>query len=98
MLEVFTHRSLRYEGAPSNEEFGDSARLAELGAQVLQMIVTWLFFSKRPLLKAEEIVVQRDEALSDANIEAWLAAYKLREKLRFAASAMSQLHNPAVCP
>jgi hypothetical protein len=57
LLEVFTHRSLRFSGAPMNDEFGDSERLAILGAEVMELITTYCLFCKRPMLKADEIEV-----------------------------------------
>jgi dsRNA-specific ribonuclease len=77
-----------------NDEFGDGARLAELGAQVLQMVVTWSLFTKRPMLQASEIVEQRDEILTDSNIGTWLSAYKLREKVRGTSEAMKTINLP----
>ena len=60
ILEVFTHKSLRFPGAPINEdsEFGDNERLAVLGEKVLELAVTFALFNKRPILKAEEIEVR----------------------------------------
>lgn len=60
ILEVFTHKSLRFPGAPINEdsEFGDNERLSILGEKVLQLAVTFALFNKRPMLKAEDIEVR----------------------------------------
>ena len=60
ILEVFTHKSLRFPGAPINEdsEFGDNERLSVLGEKVLELAVTFALFNKRPMLKAEEIEVR----------------------------------------
>jgi dsRNA-specific ribonuclease len=55
ILEVFTHRSLRYPGAPSNELFGDNERLAVLGAKALDTAVIYALFYKRPMRTAEEL-------------------------------------------
>ncbi|EIN13931.1 hypothetical protein PUNSTDRAFT_29547, partial [Punctularia strigosozonata HHB-11173 SS5] len=93
-LEVFTHRSLRFPGAPMNDDFGDSERLAVLGAKVLEMITTNCLFCKKPMLKADEIEAQTNEILSEANVDAWLSAYKIREKLRCAPDALSTLNTP----
>ncbi len=59
ILEVFTHRSLRFPGAPSNEdsEFGDNTRLAALGEKILEAAVTDTLFRKRPMLSAVDIEV-----------------------------------------
>jgi dsRNA-specific ribonuclease len=60
MLEVFTHKSLRPDlsGEPTNDEYGGNDRLAELGAKVLEMAITFCLFSKRPMLKAADIEVR----------------------------------------
>ena len=59
ILTVFTHRSLRFPGAPRDDdaEYGDSDRLAVLGEKALDMAVTDALWRKRPMLKAEEIQV-----------------------------------------
>jgi len=96
ILEVFTHKSLRFPGAPIDEdsEFGDNERLSTLGEKVLELAVTSALFSKRPMLKAEDIEIQRHEILSDANIENWVVAYKMREKVRCSADAVLSLSTP----
>lgn len=60
ILEVFTHRSLRFAGAPINEDsdHGDGERLAILGKKVLETVVTDTLFRKRPMLKGDEIEVR----------------------------------------
>jgi dsRNA-specific ribonuclease len=92
-LAVFTHSSISHT---ANEEFGDSTRLAELGATVIRMIVTWSLFCKHPLLSAEDIQKQSEELLSDAMIDSWLTRYRLREKLRFSSDAVKVLNSPKV--
>lgn len=59
ILEVFTHKSLRFPGAPTNEdsEFGDSERLAELGEKAFHVAVTDALFKKRPMLNVEDLKV-----------------------------------------
>ena len=59
ILDVFTHRSLRFPGAPTNDasEYGDNIRLALLGETVLQTAVKATLFKKRPMLSAEKITV-----------------------------------------
>ena len=56
-LDVFTHNSLRMESAPMNEEYGNTDRLAELGASTLKLAVATHFFRQKPLLSADEIAV-----------------------------------------
>jgi len=86
LLDVYTHKSLRFGGAPLNDEYGDTERLAELGAQVLDLAVTFHFYARKPMLPASEIAQKRAQAISDQHIEQWLNAYGLRQKLRFAPS------------
>ncbi len=60
ILDVYTHKSLRFPGAPSDDsEYGDNERLAILGEKVLETAVTDTLFRKRPMLKADEIEVRR---------------------------------------
>ena len=56
-LDVHTHKSLRPNAAP-NEHWGDTDRLAELGCKVLEMAVTYHFFSLRPFIPPDEIRVR----------------------------------------
>ena len=60
ILEVFTHRSLRFPGAPIDEdsEHGDNERLAVLGEKVLEAAITDTLFRKRPMLKGSDIEVR----------------------------------------
>ncbi|KAH8099376.1 ribonuclease III domain-containing protein [Cristinia sonorae] len=85
ILEVFTHRSLRFAGAPANEdsEYGDNDRLAFLGDKAFDLAVTDALFRKRPMLSAEELENQKAEWTSSTAIENWVTGYKLRDKLRF---------------
>lgn len=59
ILEVFTHRSLRFHGAPLDQdsEYGDNERLAVLGEKVLEAAVTDALFRQRPMLKGTDIEV-----------------------------------------
>jgi hypothetical protein len=57
LLDVYTHKSLIFGGAPMNEEYGDTDRLAELGARVLDLAVTFHFYLRKPMLAAHEIAV-----------------------------------------
>lgn len=59
ILEVFTHKSLRFPNAPLDEdsEYGDNERLSVLGQNALETAVTYTFFSKRPMLTAADILV-----------------------------------------
>lgn len=57
LLDVYTHKSLRFGGAPLNDEYGDTERLAELGSRVLDLAVTFHFYARKPMLPASEIAV-----------------------------------------
>jgi hypothetical protein len=57
MLDVYTHSSLRFGGAPMNDDYGDTERLAELGAKVLELTVTNQLFLQRPFLHSRDIQV-----------------------------------------
>ena len=58
LLEVYTHASLRNPGHTQvNAEYGDTDRLAELGASALDLAVTNYFYLVRPFLSGTEIHV-----------------------------------------
>lgn len=57
VLDVYTHNSLRFGGAPLNEDYGDTDRLAELGAKILELAVTFHFYSKKPMMISTDIAV-----------------------------------------
>ncbi|PCH33926.1 hypothetical protein WOLCODRAFT_22338 [Wolfiporia cocos MD-104 SS10] len=96
ILEVFTHKSLRFPGAPTNEdsEYGDSERLSLLGEKVLEVAITFALFNKRPLLKAHDIESRRDDILADEQIDKWVVSYKMREKVRCAPDKFDDLKTP----
>jgi len=56
ILDVHTHRHLR-PFATQNDTYGNVDRLAALGAQVLNMVVTNHFFLYQPVLNAVDIGV-----------------------------------------
>ncbi|KAJ3483127.1 hypothetical protein NLI96_g6521 [Meripilus lineatus] len=98
ILTVFTHRSLRFPGAPRDDdaEYGDSDRLAVLGEKALDMAVTDALWRKRPMLKAEEIQERREHILNDATYDEWITSYKLRDKLRCTPDVFSTLRSKEV--
>lgn len=59
LLDVFTHRSLRFNGAPldSTSEYGDNMRLAVLGDAIMRASVIDTLFRKRPMLTSTQIEV-----------------------------------------
>jgi hypothetical protein len=58
VLDVYTHASLRRPSITQmNEERGDTDRLAELGANALDLVVTNHFYLVRPFLSGREIQV-----------------------------------------
>lgn len=57
LLDVYTHNSLRFDGAPMNDDYGNTDRLVELGEKVLELVVTKHFYSEKPFLATEQIQV-----------------------------------------
>lgn len=60
MLDVYTHPSLRNSSNSSimtNEEYGDTSRLAELGSKVLELAVSYHLYSEKPFLESDKIRV-----------------------------------------
>lgn len=59
VLDVYTHASVRRPSITQmNEEYGDTDRLAELGANALDLVVTNHFYRVRPFLSGREIQVR----------------------------------------
>lgn len=59
MLDVYTHNSIKHSTHMNQEsDYGDTDRLAELGAKVLDLAVTAHLFQRRPMITADEIRVQ----------------------------------------
>ncbi|KAG6889997.1 hypothetical protein C0995_012957 [Termitomyces sp. Mi166 len=95
LLDVFTHRSLRFgQSAAMNNDYGDTDRLAELGHRILDLTVTFHYFSKRPMLSAAEVTRLSKEALSHDKLEAWLDSYDLKSKLRHAPGEQDMVGSP----
>jgi dsRNA-specific ribonuclease len=82
MLDIFTHSSLRHPSAPLNDDYGDTARLADLGAKILDAVVSYHFFVHKPNKTAVEIQEERTNILRPGNLSGWLDAYGLKNKLR----------------
>lgn len=40
----------------------------------------------------------RDTACSDAKLESWIGAYRLRDKLRYAPDSVANIASAEVCP
>jgi len=58
MLDVFTHKTAKNDpGIKEGTVHGDTDRLAELGAKILDVTVTYHLFSQRPYQSAEELKV-----------------------------------------
>ena len=58
LLDVYTHASLRNPNhTQMNSEYGDTDRLAELGANALDLAVTNYFYLVKPFLSGTEIRV-----------------------------------------
>lgn len=56
-LEVHTHRDIRPPTAHNDIRLSDTERLADLGAKILDTVVTYHLFSKTPYISAQEIAV-----------------------------------------
>ncbi|KAJ8474516.1 hypothetical protein ONZ51_g7179 [Trametes cubensis] len=84
MLEVFVHKSMKFPGAPLNNDspYGDSDRLAALGHKILEAAYTDVLFSQRPMLKAEDMKQQVETKLQEL-VQAWVEGYRWREKVRY---------------
>jgi hypothetical protein len=55
MLDVYTHSSLRQAGVTRmNENYGDTLRLEDLGAKVLDLSVTVHLYNERPAMNTVE--------------------------------------------
>ncbi|KAJ7596859.1 hypothetical protein C8J56DRAFT_918517 [Mycena floridula] len=91
VLQIFTDPSLRRNNA---DQFNDNERISTFGASVLENVVTGILFKRRPMLKAEDIRIQRKELLSDENYEHWVTVYGLRRRLRYHPDATATLTNP----
>ena len=60
ILDVFTHSSLHPTLPPGhamNDEYGNTDRLAELGAMALDLVVTNHFYSLRPMMGGRDMRV-----------------------------------------
>ncbi|KIK97564.1 hypothetical protein PAXRUDRAFT_31732 [Paxillus rubicundulus Ve08.2h10] len=90
ILDVLTrqpHRNMM--SPPDNSEHGGSERLAGLGESVLDMVVVYTLFQKKPPLSAAELSDQHHELLDDQHITQWLSMYSLKARVR-------GLQNPAI--
>ncbi|KAJ7619169.1 hypothetical protein DFH06DRAFT_1235514 [Mycena polygramma] len=94
LLDIYSHRSLKGNGPLNNEEYGDTDRLVELGARVLDMVVTAHLFCKRPMLLADQISDYAREAVSDDKLRDWLTFYDIKARFRVAPGACDILESP----
>ncbi|KAL0951582.1 hypothetical protein HGRIS_008264 [Hohenbuehelia grisea] len=98
VLDVYTHKSIRFHGSPANDEYGNTERLAIIGQQALEAAVTQALFFRRPLLSADEIKTTRAELTSAQQIKQWLDRYDLRARLRYSADMKDHIDSPeAIC-
>lgn len=94
LLDVFTHKSLRMPDTPLNEDYGDTDRLAELGAYVLRLVVaTHWFHAANPPLAVDALQEKISSSLADDTIDSWMDAYGLKSKLRIAPSEMQLINS-----
>ncbi|KAJ3926768.1 MAG: hypothetical protein NXY57DRAFT_689451 [Lentinula lateritia] len=68
-------------------------RLAELGKQVLTLVVTLYLFDERPFLTATDIEERRDSILDDDEILSWLGLYPDMEKRFLQRAGLDPLHS-----
>ncbi|KAJ3877243.1 hypothetical protein F5051DRAFT_409056 [Lentinula edodes] len=68
-------------------------RLAELGKQVLTLIVTQYLFHERPFLTATNIEERRDSILDDDEILSWLGLYPEMEQRFLQRVGLDPLHD-----
>ena len=68
LLDVFTHRSLRFEGAPTDEtsEYGDNMRLATLGEALLECLEHFpklanLDFVEKTLFPTLRVAIEKED-------------------------------------
>jgi len=96
MLDVFTHSSLHPGSIQMNENYGDTLRLEDLGAQVFNLAVTVHLHNERPVLSYEEIRTKKAQLTSFANLNAWLDSYQLKNKLRITPTEVNAVLNDPV--
>ncbi|KAF9225492.1 hypothetical protein BS17DRAFT_751323 [Gyrodon lividus] len=90
ILDVLVRQPHRNRmSAPDNSEHGGVERLAGLGESVLDMVIVYTLFQKRPLLSATELSEKHQELLDDQHITEWLTMYGLKPRVR-------GLENPAI--
>ncbi|KAJ3773492.1 hypothetical protein FB446DRAFT_787768 [Lentinula raphanica] len=94
-LAVYMHHSLNPANSDTNQ---NGERLAELGEQVLNLVITNYLFEKKEVLNialnAQTIRDKRDFYLGrDETILKWLDLYRLKTKLRVAASNIDIMNN-----
>jgi len=92
LLDIYTHRSLRSPNLQMNGEYGDTDRLAVLGAAALDFSVTRHLFLLRPHVSETEIQVCL--YVISESIDRWLQLYRMKEKLLVAPDARAVLDNP----
>jgi len=93
ILDIYCHRSLKGNDS-MNEEYGDTDRLVELGARVLDMTLVSHLFYRRPILLAEQITDYAREAVSDETLRNWLISWNVKSKFRAAPGACELLESP----
>lgn len=54
MLDVYTHHTLRAPDQQMKGDYGDTSRLRDLGQKTLELVVTYILFSRREPMQSEE--------------------------------------------
>ncbi|KAH7930606.1 hypothetical protein BV22DRAFT_1028326 [Leucogyrophana mollusca] len=93
MLDIYTHRSM-LNGINRESAYGDTERLAELGASVFDMIVTYNIFSERPMLNARDLTTKKECLTAHETISQWLSYYGLEKKVRCTPEVRDTLGSP----
>ncbi|KAJ7070897.1 hypothetical protein C8F01DRAFT_1108264 [Mycena amicta] len=95
LLELFTHSSLKDEGLGlHNEEYGDLDRLIKLGATAVENALCRHYFYKRPILAAEQISVEIQNAITPEKLREWCISWNIKSKFRAAPGACDILESP----
>ncbi|KAJ7706034.1 hypothetical protein B0H17DRAFT_1035356 [Mycena rosella] len=92
LFDIYSHESLNYGGM--NNEYGDTNRLAELGARALEMYITAHMFLKRPMLTGDEISAHAKSAIPDNTLRDWLTIWNVKTKFRSAPGLPDILDSP----
>jgi hypothetical protein len=87
MLDVYTHSSLRQAGVTRmNENYGDTLRLEDLGAKVLDLSVTVHLYNERPAMNTVEDM-KASRALNGSGLSRLLIGLSQTKRTQFTSFA-----------